>query len=458
MNVKKDLFKLFSDKLDTQIRFLYGMEYALINYNSSFAFSSNLTYFSDHVRSELFTLLFNEHLLEFLSKRIDLMVSAQQARSRHQMQVRSRRPSIVVPSLRASQDSESAKVQIKVIDADINKSVGHENTLSRSMSLDALQIPAPKNDGRRSSRLKIPSTANLNARPASKRLEKQGSHLEISGDVILADPAQGPTKSSTKPHLPYGAQQKDKKKSVMAAPTLTTQGNTNLQALEISANSKRVPSSRPSATLKPRTRHIRVTSPIARTPEPMTPQRLQYSRLNEAIFRQDHSINLDSVPFSHRITSVASFKRSKEVFGRNKLKQVLERAKYLLDTDLFTKIRQKAENQLKSIQSSSGGGDVGGSTLDVSRSTKGFSKVASLMRLKSKTLSSKRQTTQELEILEQRIKDVSKHNKVVKTFAQALTDKSRLFHLEFSEAFLSCLLIAFFEHLNQGKIPHEYLN
>ena len=449
MSVKKDLYKLFSDRLDTQIRLLYGMEYALINYNSSFAFSSNLTYFSDHVRSELFTLLFNEHLLEFLSKRIDLMVSAQQARSQRFMQVKSRRPSIMAPSLRVSQDSESGRAQIKVIEPDLNKSIGHENILSRSMSLDAFQIP----NGSQSSKLKIPSVANLNVRPPSKRGQKNGSQREISADVVLAEPATSPKKQESKMHLGVQTQQRPRKNSTIAVPTLSRQGTTTLKPLEISANPKRIPSSRPSATLKQKPR-LKVSSPLARTPEPATPRQLQYSRLDEAIFRQDHIVNLDSIPFSHRIMSVASFKRSKEIFNRNKLRQVLERAKYLLDTDLFTKIRQKAENQLKSIQNSSAGGGAS----SPSEGSKGLPKVSTLMRMKSKTLSSKRPANQEQQNLEQRILEVSKHNKVVKTFAQALTDKSRLFHLEFSEAFLSCLLIAFFESLNQGKIPHEYLS
>lgn len=78
MSVRNRLFEQFEFGLDQQAQNLMLMESKLIGYSASFAFSSNYyTFFTDKIKNEIFRLIFNEHLLTFLSKRIDLIMARQ---------------------------------------------------------------------------------------------------------------------------------------------------------------------------------------------------------------------------------------------------------------------------------------------------------------------------------------------------------------------------------------------
>jgi hypothetical protein len=82
MDVRDRLFKQFELGLDKQAEQLMLMESKLISYCSSFAFSSNYyTFFTEKLKKELFQIIFNEHLLDFLTKRIEMILSRQQPRS-----------------------------------------------------------------------------------------------------------------------------------------------------------------------------------------------------------------------------------------------------------------------------------------------------------------------------------------------------------------------------------------
>lgn len=78
MFVRNNLFKQFELGLDKQAEQLMQIESKLISYCSSFAFSTNYySFFTERLKKELFQIIFNEHLLEFLSKRIELILSRQ---------------------------------------------------------------------------------------------------------------------------------------------------------------------------------------------------------------------------------------------------------------------------------------------------------------------------------------------------------------------------------------------
>ncbi len=77
MMVKNSLQQEFTLRLNLQVGRLLVFEPALINFNSQFAFSENLAVLTQPVIDALFQLLFNEHLLEFLDKRMKSIFARQ---------------------------------------------------------------------------------------------------------------------------------------------------------------------------------------------------------------------------------------------------------------------------------------------------------------------------------------------------------------------------------------------
>lgn len=78
--LRNQLFDTFCGGLEQQGLLLLKIESMLIGYSSSFAFGSNYaTFFTKEVKRQLFQIIFNEHLLEFLGKRVDSILANQSA-------------------------------------------------------------------------------------------------------------------------------------------------------------------------------------------------------------------------------------------------------------------------------------------------------------------------------------------------------------------------------------------
>lgn len=65
---------MFQSQLQNEIIAMYPKEGMFINFNSNFAFSNSLNSFNAKIKKELFGVLFNLQLFEFLSKRIDVIL------------------------------------------------------------------------------------------------------------------------------------------------------------------------------------------------------------------------------------------------------------------------------------------------------------------------------------------------------------------------------------------------
>jgi hypothetical protein len=71
---KNELYVMFQSQLQNEIINMYPKEHMFINFNSNFAFSNSLNSFNLKIKKELFGILFNLQLFEFLSKRIDVIL------------------------------------------------------------------------------------------------------------------------------------------------------------------------------------------------------------------------------------------------------------------------------------------------------------------------------------------------------------------------------------------------
>ena len=77
MMVKNSLLQEFTSRVNLQVGRLLSYESVLVKFNSSFAFSENLAVLTQPVIDCLFQLLFNEHLLDFLDKRLKTIFARQ---------------------------------------------------------------------------------------------------------------------------------------------------------------------------------------------------------------------------------------------------------------------------------------------------------------------------------------------------------------------------------------------
>lgn len=78
MKVRNELFETFSQNMDKQVEMLLNMESTLVSYRPTFAFGSNYyMFFTPEVKRQIFQIIFNENLIEFLSKRVDMILDHQ---------------------------------------------------------------------------------------------------------------------------------------------------------------------------------------------------------------------------------------------------------------------------------------------------------------------------------------------------------------------------------------------
>lgn len=346
MIVRNRLFDSFCRGLDEQGNLLLKIESMLIGYSSSFAFGSNYyTFFTKEVKRQLFQIIFNEHLLEFLGKRVDSILAHQNSSMG------------VVGSL--------GTVNLQ---ANLNESKKSEDEPGR------------------------PSFQNFNSGGDGK---DTFTNLSAKNSGNLASPP-----SSSKPS-PVRHSVLKKKNTI-----------SNF---------------------------------------------MSYQNLSEFLFRKEHVVNLQLLPSSHRLFSISNFKKIKESLKSKILYKVVMRAQQLMEDDTLQKVKVKAEQQLKELGNLSPHAD----SRTPRRGTKLGIKISSKKRVVKFTRAPTQQFTseqlQDKESLEARIFEMTKYNRLVRIFVKVVTDKDRLFHLECSEEYLCCLIMAYFESLNMNLLPHEFI-
>lgn len=178
---------------------------------------------------------------------------------------------------------------------------------------------------------------------------------------------------------------------------------------------------------------------------------VSYKNLSDFLFKKETTINLNKLPTSQRLTSVHKFRMVHDLMKRKPLHQVVMRAKQLMEEDTLEKVELKAEMYMKDI----------GSPGSDPNSPRRLAKSRSRRKTKILRTGSRTQVTLEKSVdknsLEARIREISKHNRLVRQFVKVVTDKENLFHLEFTQEYLSYLIVAFFEQFNLNKIPHSVL-
>lgn len=184
---------------------------------------------------------------------------------------------------------------------------------------------------------------------------------------------------------------------------------------------------------------------------------MSYQNLSEFLFRKEHCINLNQLPSSQRLFGIGNFRKIRESLKAKVLYKVVLRAQQLMEEDTLQKVRDKAEKQLKELGNTSQIAD--------SRTPRRGPKLGIKISSKKRAVKFTRAATHQFsadqisdkESLEARIFEMSKYNRLVRIFVKVITDKEKLFHLECSEEYLCCLIIAFFEALNLNLLPHEFV-
>ena len=185
-------------------------------------------------------------------------------------------------------------------------------------------------------------------------------------------------------------------------------------------------------------------------------EQVDYQHLSNLMFQKSHP-NFKH-PSNLRLISLLGFRRSKQILEKHVLQGVYMRAKYMLEIDLFQKIRQKAEERMKLIES--GGEETPLLSLKKSKSKK--LTPIQLKRSKSKgPLVNTKFVLNPAQLsdkssLESQIYEISQHNKLIRTLVNIVGDKSRSFFIDFSDDLLSYLVLSFFEFYNLSQIPTAF--
>lgn len=179
---------------------------------------------------------------------------------------------------------------------------------------------------------------------------------------------------------------------------------------------------------------------------------VSYQNLSDLLFKKDHIVNLNMLPINQRLSSIYKFRSVYESLKRKPLHHVITRAKQLMEDATFEKVKIKAQQQLK---------ELGGSNSEASSPRKVAKSRSKKKNVLTKTPSNRISVSTELnkdkDSLEARIHEISKTNKLVRNFVRVVTNKENLFYLEFTQEYLSYLILAFFELFNLNKIPHAIL-
>lgn len=179
---------------------------------------------------------------------------------------------------------------------------------------------------------------------------------------------------------------------------------------------------------------------------------VSYQNLSDLLFKKDHIVNLSMLPINQRLSSIYKFRSVYKSLRRKPLHHVITRAKQLMEDATFEKVKIKAQQQLK---------ELGGSNSEASSPRKVVKSRSKKKNVLTKTPSNQISVSTELnkdkDSLEARIHEISKTNKLVRNFVRVVTNKENLFYLEFTQEYLSYLILAFFELFNLNKIPHAIL-
>lgn len=180
---------------------------------------------------------------------------------------------------------------------------------------------------------------------------------------------------------------------------------------------------------------------------------VSYQNLSDVLFKKEYNFSLSSIPFNQRLYSICSFKKIIETLRQSPMYPIVMRAQQLMEDDIFEKVKEKAEQQMKEIGSPRNDGSSSprkSNKSSIKTKKKKFVRTQSRIQISDEALKDKSS-------LEARIFEVIKYNKLVRTFVKVVTDKDRLFHLEFTSEYLGYLILAFFEKFNLNKIPHDFL-
>jgi hypothetical protein len=420
--VRQRIMNVFEERIDAQISGILGMERVLIGYSQSLSISPNLTLFTRKVKHHIFNIVFNESLFDFLDRRLDLMLTS--------------------PRECSESTDNNPQMRAEIPSANLD-SVSRSNNTSSPNRIGTLVL-------------------------------QRGNSIE-NGAGFIKDRVEMYPKATLHSLTVINSPAEASKKNVQ---TMGTVGSTN------------PPLTRHHSMVAEYTRPVKPSLPI---PRPIAKVNITYNNLSDYLFRKNTSIDLNTIPLSQRLTSIDKFSRSKSIIQTSPFYPIVLRAKHLMEAQFIPKLLEKHERQQMEGENAEMGDPVPSFTqlTDIAsrislprtvKATKLFRKGVVLTnsvnafrkgsvgegppslsppkkQRKFKRAASKLNIPSldppEHDTIEARIREVSKHNKLVSTFVKILKDKDRLFHLEFTSDFLNYLIIAFFEAVNQGRVSME---
>lgn len=406
MKVKNKLFESFNSKIDRYLNQLLKIEPSLVKYNPHFAIGENLMRFDITSRKALFKLLFNEELIEFLEEKLTALLAGQRNTLKTSILINNNRPESLELPQRPS--------QLDNLNSNFTSRVNFDDKapllfLDRTDSL----IPPP--------------TPSMAIRSEKKRLTKTVSFVEPEGPLsAIANVSnfQSQSQNLINPNL----------STQVVSPT-RPEGRRSRQTSD-SISSKDLA--------------LNVTRPVSSTGQQRNTIEAQYKSLSNVFFRLDTSIVLSKLPKKERLVSINKFQRSKEMLREHPYNNIFMRARFLSEVNLFQRIKEKQVEQTMEP----------GSPTSPKKMEKsgGFSSVGFKLGAKKKTQkalpkSNHHSENLEMQELEKKIKSLIANNTLFRIFANLVKDKNELFALDFKEEPLKCLILAFFEALNQGKLP-----
>lgn len=407
MKVKNKLFESFNSKIDRYLNQLLKIEPSLVKYNPHFAIGDNLMRFDTTSRKALFKLLFNEELFEFLEEKLTALLAGQRNTLKTSILINNNRPeSLELPQRPSQLDNLNSNFTSRV-------NLDDKAPLLFLDRTDSQLIPPP--------------TPSMAIRSEKKRLTKTVSFVEPEGPLsAIANVSnfQSQSQNLINPNL----------NTQVVSPT-RPEGRRSRQTSD-SISSKDLA--------------LNVTRPVSSTGQQRNTIEAQYKSLSNVFFRLDTSIVLSKLPKKERLVSINKFQRSKEMLREHPYNNIFMRARFLSEVNLFQRIKEKQVEQTMEP----------GSPTSPKKMEKsgGFSSVGFKLGAKKKTQkalpkSNHHSENLEMQELEKKIKSLIANNTLFRIFANLVKDKNELFALDFKEEPLKCLILAFFEALNQGKLP-----